>query len=57
MFAGYSVPARPVWDVNKHGGAHVSITAAAVKTPKYSGRADWEAFLNLNYRLMLVDGQ
>lgn len=31
-------------DVNKHGGAHFPVAGPAMKTPKYSGRADWEAF-------------
>ncbi|KAK5915094.1 hypothetical protein CesoFtcFv8_000722 [Champsocephalus esox] len=32
-------------DVNNNGGAHEPVAAAAsVKTPKYSGKADWEAF-------------
>ncbi|XP_010793873.1 uncharacterized protein [Notothenia coriiceps] len=32
-------------DVNNNGGAHQPVAAAAsVKTPKYSGKADWEAF-------------
>ena len=39
-----SVPTRSVWDTNKHGGAHVPVAAVAVKTAKYSGRTDWEAF-------------
>ena len=44
-----SLPACPVRepaarDVNRHGGAHVPVAAASVKTPKYSGRSDWEAF-------------
>ncbi|CAL8265043.1 unnamed protein product [Gadus morhua 'NCC'] len=51
-----SHPARPEWepaarDVNRHGGAHVPVAAShvpvaavSVKTPKYSGRSDWEAF-------------
>ena len=51
-----SLPARPerepaARDVNRHGGAHVPVAtphvpvaAVSVKTPKYSGRADWEAF-------------
>ena len=51
-----SLPARPerepaARDVNRHGGAHVPVatshvpvSAVSVKTPKYSGRSDWEAF-------------
>ena len=51
-----SLPARPerepaARDVNRHGGAHVPVAAShvpvaavSVKTPKYSGRSDWEAF-------------
>ena len=40
-----SLPARPerepaARDVNRHGGAHVPVAAASVKTPKYSGRSD-----------------
>ncbi|KAK5902722.1 hypothetical protein CesoFtcFv8_007954 [Champsocephalus esox] len=32
-------------DVNNNGGAHQPVAAAAsVKTPKYSGKADWEIF-------------
>ena len=32
-------------DVNNNGGAHQPVAAAAsVKTPKYSGKADWAAF-------------
>lgn len=31
-------------NVNKHGGAHHTVAGAAVKTPKYSGKSDWEAF-------------
>ncbi|KAJ8380842.1 hypothetical protein SKAU_G00016200 [Synaphobranchus kaupii] len=30
--------------VNKHGRAHVGVSPVPVKTPKYSGKADWEAF-------------
>lgn len=30
--------------VNKHGGAHTPTMTASIKTPKYSGKADWEAF-------------
>lgn len=30
-------------NVNKHGGAHAA-TAAPLKTPKYAGKSDWEAF-------------
>lgn len=32
-------------DVNKHGGAFRPAAVPAIKTPKYSGRSDWEAFL------------
>lgn len=31
-------------DVNKHGGTHLSAAGPYVKTPKYSGKAGWEAF-------------
>ena len=31
-------------DVNKHGGAQFPAASVSVKTPKYSGKADWEAF-------------
>lgn len=31
-------------DVNKHGGAQPPAASVSVKTPKYSGKADWEAF-------------
>lgn len=30
--------------VNRHGGAHVPAPPVPIKTPKYSGKADWEAF-------------
>ncbi|KAJ8356934.1 hypothetical protein SKAU_G00197280 [Synaphobranchus kaupii] len=30
--------------VNKHGCAHVGVSPVPVKMPKYSGKADWEAF-------------
>lgn len=34
-----------ILDVNNNGGAQQTVAAAAsVKTPKYSGRSDWEAF-------------
>ena len=34
-----------ILDVNNNGGAQQTVaTAASVKTPKYSGRSDWEAF-------------
>ena len=31
-------------DVNKHGGAQFPAASVSVKTPKYSSKADWEAF-------------
>ena len=31
-------------DVNKHGGARFPAASVSVKTLKYSGKADWEAF-------------
>jgi len=31
-------------DINKHGGVHGPVAGPAVKTQKYSGRSDWEAF-------------
>lgn len=32
------------FNINKHGGTHTTTTAAPLKTPKYAGKSDWEAF-------------
>ncbi len=31
-------------DVNEHVGACAAAAAVVIKTPKFSGKADWEAF-------------
>ena len=57
-----SLPAGPeqepaARDVNRHGGAHVPVAAAAVKTPTPVGLTGRHFMLNLNCWQMLGDGQ